>query len=139
MIKAGDLIFLTQDYENYVYEHNLRMTIPTERRPAGIRLVNRLAKIEEIIDWDTPKGQKILELRKKSGKWEGLSMMDCKYIISVYYHDLTGRNGEKGVAERGQPIFDKDPVTGAPFFVVVPDWILKEILKKCETFNIQDR
>ena len=138
MIKAGDLVFLTQDYENYIYERNPRMTIPTEHRPAGIKLVNRLAKIEEIIDWDAPKGQKLLELRKKSGKWKDLPIMDCKYIVSVYYHDLKGRNGENGVAERGQPMFSHDPVTGVPFFVQVPDWVLKEILKKCETFDIQD-
>jgi hypothetical protein len=137
-MKAGDLVFLTQEYENYVYERNPRMTIPTEYRPGNIKLVNRLAKIEEIIDWSSPNGIKIKEKRIKSGKWRDLPLEDCKYMVSVYYHDLKGRNGEQGVAQRGQPMFAKHPVTGAPFFVKVPDWIYGEIKKKCETFDIQD-
>ena len=138
-LKAGDLVFLTQEYENYLYERNPKLTIPTEHRPGGLKLVNRLAKIEEIIDWDSPKGRKIRELRAKSGKWKSLPMDDCKYLVSTYFHDLVGRNGEHGVAERGQPMFSKHPDTGVPFFKKVPDWIYKEIVKKCETFDVQDK
>jgi hypothetical protein len=137
--KAGDLVLLTQEYENYVYERNPRLTIPTEHRPGGLKLVNRIAKIEEILDWDSPKGRKIRELRVKSGKWVSLPMEDCKFLVSTYFHDLKGRNGEQGVAERGQPMFSKNPDTGAPFFVKVPDWIYKEMVKKCETFDVQDK
>jgi len=137
--KAGDLVFLTQDYENYIYERNLRLTIRTAYRPGNIKLVNRIAKIEEIIDWNSPKGQRLKRLRIKSGKWADLPMDECKYIMSVYYHDLTGRNGEAGVAERGQPMFERSPIDGKPFFIKVPDWIYREIQKKCETFEILDK
>jgi len=136
-IKAGDLVFLTQEYEDYVYKRNPKLTVPTEYRPSNVRFTNRLAKIEEIIDWNSPKGMKILELRKKSGKWINKPVEDCKYMVSVYYHDMKGRKGEQGVAVRGQPMYSRDPDTNAPFFVKVPDWIFREIAKKCETFEIQ--
>jgi len=42
-----------------------------------------------------------------------------------------------GVAERGVPMFKNNPKTGDPFFEKVPDWIYKEILKKCETFDVE--
>ena len=137
--KAGDLVFLTQAYENYLYERNPKLTIPTELRPAGIKFANRMAKIEDIIDWNSPKGKKVRELRVKSGKWKALPMDDCKFLVSTYFYELKGRKGEQGVAERGQPMFSRDPDTGAQFFVKVPDWIYKELIKKCETFEVQDK
>ncbi len=129
-INIGDLVFLTQDYESYVFARNPRLKVS---------LVNRLAKLEEIIDWDSPKGRKIKELREKSGKWKDLPVEDNRFIFSVYYHDLEGRKGKSGVVERGVPMFSKDPKTGAPFFVKIPDWIFKEIQRKCESFEIVDK
>jgi hypothetical protein len=129
-IKTGDLVFLTQDYESYVFERNPRLKIS---------IVNRLAKLEEIIDWESPKGKKLKSLREKSGKWKNLPLEDNRYIFSIYYHDLEGRGGKKGVIERGSPMFSKDPKTGAPFFIKVPDWLYKEIIRKCETFEILDK
>ena len=58
-VKEGDLVFLTQAYEKFMYERNPRLRAS---------LVNRLAKLEEIIDWKSPKGRKIKEARIKSGK-----------------------------------------------------------------------
>jgi len=126
--KPGDLVFLTQAYEVY-----WRKKQPLIK----IRLVNRLAKLEEILDWDSEKGRKIMEARKKSGKWEGLPIEDNKYIFSVYYHDVTGRKGEKGVIDRGVPMFSKDPKTKEPFFVKAPEWLFREIAKQCERFDIK--
>ena len=128
-LKPGDLVFLTQDYEKYVFERN-----------PGIRvsLVNRIAKLEQIIDWDSPSGKKIKELRLKTGKWKDLPLEDNKYIFSVYYHEVQGRDGQKGVTERGVPMFSKDPKSGDPFFVKIPDWIYKNIQKKCESFEVRD-
>jgi len=129
-VKPGDLVFLTQEYESYIYARNPKLKLS---------MVNRIAKLEEVIDWDSPKGKKLKDLREKSGKWKDLPLEDNKYIFSVYYYDLEGRGGKSGVAERGVPMFSKDPKSGAPFFVKIPDWIFKEILRKCETFEIQDR
>ena len=75
-IKPGDLVFLTQEYESYIYARNPKMKLS---------LVNRIAKLEEILDWDSPKGKKIKELREKSGRWKDLPLEDNKYIFSIYY------------------------------------------------------
>lgn len=129
-VKPGDLFFLTQEYESYVYARNPKLKLS---------LVNRLAKLEEILDFSSPKGKKIKELREKSGKWKDLPIEDNKYIFSIYYHDVDGRNSQKGVIERGVPMFSKDPKTGAPFFIPVPDWLYRELIKKCEVFEVQDK
>lgn len=126
-MKPGELFFLTEAYEKYVYERN-----PDLR----LRMVNRLAKLEEIIDWKSEKGQKIKQARIDSGKWNDLPLEDNKYLFSVYYHDLKGRNGQQGTVERGLPMFSKDPKTGEPFFVPVPDWEFREIMKECEKIYV---
>jgi len=125
--KPGDLLFLTRAFEDFFRKKN-----PSSR----ISLANRIAKLEEIIDWGSEKGQKIKQARESSGKWEGLSIEDNKYIVSIYYHDLVGRNKERGVVERGVPLFRAHPVSGAPFFEKIPEWIYREIAKKCESFKI---
>ena len=58
-IKVGDLVFITQDYEKYVFERNPKIRVS---------LVNRLAKLEQIIDWGSDSGKRIREARLKSGK-----------------------------------------------------------------------
>lgn len=128
-IKPNDLVFLTQEYEAYMLKRHPQLKTP---------LVNRLAKCEEIIDWNSEKGKKIKAARLESGKWGDLPIEDNKYIFSIYYHDLTGRKGQKGVVQRGVPLFSKDPETGAPFFEKVPDWIFNEITRKCITFDVED-
>lgn len=129
-MEIGDLFFLTQAYERYVFKRNPQLKIS---------LVNRLAKLEEIIDWESDKGKRIKAERLKTGKWDELPLEDSKYIFSIYYHDLVGRNNKKGVIQRGVCLFRKDPDTGEPFFEPVPDWLYKNIIKKCETFEIEDR
>lgn len=127
-LKSGDLLFLTAAFEAYFRKRN-----PSSK----ISLVNRIAKLEEIIDWGSEKGQKIKQARLISGKWKDLVLEDSKYIISIYYHDFIGRKGQKGVVERGVSMFRNDPETGLPFFERVPDWIYKEIIKKCEEFKVE--
>ena len=127
-LKPGDLLFLTKAFEDFFLKKN----------PASkISLVNRLAKLEEIIDWESEKGRAIKKAREMSGKWANLPIEDNKYIISIFYHDLIGRNKEKGVVERGKPMFRYNPATKAPFFEKVPDWIYREIMKQCETFSVE--
>lgn len=126
-IRPGSLVFLTQAYERYVLERNPNLVVG---------LVNRLAKLEEIIDWESDKGKKIKAARLQSGKWGGLPLEDNRYVFSVYYHDLIGRNGKPGVIETTS-LFSKDPKTGEPFFVLVPDWISKELLAKNKQFSVE--
>lgn len=127
-IHPGDLVFLTQAYEQYMYR---------KKPDLKVSFVNRLAKLEEIIDWDSEKGQKIKKARVDSGKWKGLPLEDNRYLFSIYYHDLMGRGGKRGVIGRGVPMFSKDPETGADFFEKIPDWIYKEIRKQCERFEVE--
>jgi len=125
---AGDIIYLTRAYQDHVRRTNPFMSAVLE---------NRIAKIEEIIDWDTDKGKKIKAARLKTGKWDKLPLEDNRYILSVYYPELVGRKGEKGVIERGVPTFSKDPVTGLPFFGKLPEWLFKEIADKCKELSIE--
>lgn len=127
-LKSGDLVFFTAEYEKYIYDKNPKISIP---------LVNRIGKIEEIIDWDSEKGRIIKEAREKNGKWDSLPIEDCKYVVSVFYPDLVGRKGQKGVVERGMCIFEKSPHNDLPFFKKVPDWFFREIKKKCESFEVE--
>jgi hypothetical protein len=129
-LQSGDLLFLTKAFEDYFHKKHPQSTI---------LLANRIAKLEEIIDWDSPKGQQIKQARLASGKWKDLPLEDNRFIVSVYYHDILGRKGEKGVAERGVAMFRNDPVTGKPFFEKIPDWIYQEIMKKCEVFAVEKR
>jgi len=127
-LSPGDLVFLTQAYERYVLERNPHL---------GVGLVNRLAKLEEIIDWESEKGRKIKAARIQSGRWKDLPLEDNRYVFSVYYHDLIGRNGKQGVVETTN-MFSKDPKTGEPFFLKAPDWIMKEISARCKQFSVID-
>lgn len=128
-VSIGDLVFLTQAYENYVYKRN-----PDLR----VGLVNRIAKLENIIDWESNRGKKIKQARLKTGKWKDLPLEDSKYIFSIYYHDLIGRKGQRGVIERGVCMFSKDPESGELFFEKIPYWIYKEIQKKSLDFEVED-
>jgi len=127
-IQSGDLVFLTTAYENYIRDKFPKMNVP---------LVNRLAKVEEIIDWNSDKGKKIKKAREMSGKWKGLPIEESKYILSVYYHDLEGRKGEQGVVDRGVSMFQFHPKTKLPFIERVPDWVFKLINEKCLTFDVE--
>lgn len=127
-IKPGDLLFLTKAFED-----NFRKKNPQSK----IFFVNRLAKLEEIIDWNSEKGKIIKEARIKTGKWKNLPIEDNKYIVSIFYHDLIGRNKENGVIERGVSMFRFNPETKEPFFLKVPDWVYKNIIKQCESFSVE--
>jgi hypothetical protein len=127
-IKPGDLLFLTKAFEDYFLKKNPK---------SKISLVNRLAKLEDVIDWDSEKGQIIKLAREKSGKWKNLPIEENKYIVSIFYHDLIGRNKERGVVERGVPMFRYNPITREPFFEKVPNWIYTNIMKQCEVFSVE--
>jgi hypothetical protein len=129
-VKPGDLVFLTSEYDAY---------IKSKHPSLKIVITNRLAKVEKIIDWQSPEGKLIYKARLDSHKWDGIKITDCKYILSVYYPDIKGRNGESGTVERGLPMFMISPKSGKLFFVKAPDWLYKEILKVCETFMVEKK
>jgi hypothetical protein len=115
--KPGDILLLTRSYEEYV-----RSRTPD----LPIRLLNRIAKLEDIIDWKTERGQKIKSARIKSGKWEDLPIEENKFVVSIFYPELTGRKGQKGVVENTS-LFQYDPLTRNSFFMKATDEIIKSI------------
>ena len=138
-ISAGDLVHLTKAYEAYLKSKHPFMSVQLE---------NRIAKIEEIIDWGSEKGQKIKAARIKTQKWGKLPLEDNKYILSVYYPELQGRSGQRGVIDRGVPSFSKDPKSGAAFFSKIseisedflselPGWMSKDIKARCKELKIE--
>jgi len=127
-ISPGTLVILTEAYDKYWAKRSIEKKI---------KFVNRIAKLEEIIDWESDKGKRIKYARIKSGKWKDLPLEDNKYIFSIYYPELIGRNGQAGVVERGVPMFSKDPENGKPFFIPVPEWLFKEIAKQCVKFGVE--
>jgi len=129
-IRAGDIVYLTKAYDEFVRAKN--PYLPTI-------LTNKLAKVEEIIDWGTEKGRTIKEARLKSGKWKGLNQDDCRYMLSVYHPDMPGRNGQPGVVERGSPMFERHPETGEPFFIRVPGWYHEELMRQCLNFDVKKK
>ena len=126
--RSGDLVFLTQAYERWMYERNPHLKLS---------FVNRLARIEDIIDWESPKGKRIKEMRLRSGKWDDLPLEDNKYLLSIFYHDVQGRKKEAGVVEQGVPSFSKYPGTEEPMFVKVPKWIFEMLMTECQKFNVE--
>jgi len=127
-LQPGDMVFLTQEYENF---------IRSRKRDIRIRYVNRIAKLEEIIDWDSEKGKRLKKAREMSGKWKELPIEDNRFIFSIYYPELIGRNNQQGVIERGVPFFSKNPENGKPFFIKAPLWLFQEMAKQCERFDIE--
>jgi len=117
-IKPGDILLLTRFYEEYI----------CSKKPCLIiRLQNRLAKLEDIIDWSSSKGKKLKEVRIKSGKWDDLPLEDNKYIVSIFYPELTGRKGQSGVVEMAS-LFRNDPLTGSEFFIKADENIIQSLM-----------
>lgn len=129
-LKPGDLLLLTQAFDVYMHQKNPHI---------NVIYTNRIAKLEDIIDWNSEKGKIIKDAREKSGKWKNLPLEDNKYIVSIFYHDLIGRQGQRGVAERGVSMFRLHPETKQPFFEKMPDWLFKTIAKKCESFSVEKK
>lgn len=128
--RSGDLVFLTQAYERWMYDRNPQLKLS---------FVNRLARIEDIIDWSSSKGRKIKDMRVRSGKWDDLPLEDNKYILSIFYHDVEGRQKQQGVVESGVPSFSKYPGTDEPMFVKVPKWIFEMLMTECQKFDVEIR
>lgn len=129
-LKPGDLVFLTKAFDAYFRE---------KHPESKVVLTNRIGRIEDIIDWDTAKGKMIRKAREDSGKWKDLPIEECRHLVTVYYPDLIGRKGQGMVVERSSPMFEKHPKTGEPFFMKLPDWMYKDLISKCHTFQVVNR
>jgi len=126
-IVPGDLVFFTVVYDIWLHKRN-----PTHHHV----MANRLARLEQIIDWDSETGKVIAEARKSHMRsWVGLDPLQCKYIFTVYYPELPGRDGKSGAIACGVPMFAEHPVSKKPFFIPVPEWLSKQLIKPLDQFK----
>lgn len=101
--KAGDVVFLTMAGHDYVSRNKKDFNIPTS---------GRIAKILEVIDWKSARGKKLLAERKKLPMWSNKNVVDYKYVLMIYYPDLSTDEAD-GIAlpelfPQYHPMADKD-------------------------------
>ena len=122
----GKIVYLTIHYERWLREINSEFNIP---------MVNRIAKVIKVFDWDTHEGRILLSARKKTNKWGKLNPEDFKFVLQVFCPELISK-GKKGLkAEEVLPHFY--PGTELLMFDILPDWILSEInSKKYDNFKL---
>lgn len=78
--QVGDVVFLTMAGHDFISRNKKDFNIPTS---------GRIAKILEIMDWNSERGKKVLAERKKVPMWIGKVAEDYKYVLLVYYPDLS--------------------------------------------------
>ena len=86
--KVGDVVFLTMAGHDYLARNKKDFTVPTS---------GRIAKILEIMDWGSEKGKGILAERKKTPYWTTKNSIDYKYLLLIYYPELS-TDGADGIA-----------------------------------------
>lgn len=101
--KAGDVVFLTMAGHDYVARNKKDFNIPTS---------GRIAKILEVIDWKSARGKKLLAERKKLPMWSNKNVVDFKYVLLIYYPELSTEEAD-GIAlpelfPLYHPMADKD-------------------------------
>lgn len=83
-ILDGSIVYLTIYFDKWFRDRDIKSTAP---------MVNRLAKIVKIFDWESDEGKLLLEARKSNGKWKDLNPEDFKYILKIYYPELKNNKG----------------------------------------------
>jgi hypothetical protein len=114
----GRLVILTRHLEKWYKELNSEFNVP---------ITNRLAKIVKVFDWGSSEGKLVLKEREKTGKWEKLNPKDFKFVLKIYYPELRIGKTEKVMIEEIVPQYY--PGTEAPMFMLMPDWMLNDLLR----------
>jgi len=129
----GHLVFLTPHADSFIRETNPGFTT------TNIILVNRIARVAKVFDWNTAEGKYLLKEREKTGKWEKLNRKskDYKFVVTIYYPELE-KNDKQGImVDQVMPRYH--PSTKQPLFEPVPKWMVAEVKKRIDTsrtFNI---
>jgi hypothetical protein len=128
-----------QGYENrLVYLTTHFHTWIKERSPDfNILMIGRLAKVIKVFDWNSKEGKSLLNERLKNKKWNEQDAKDFKYLLEIYYPDLS-KDGKKGViAPECIPLTGKDK---KPLFDLIPNGILKQILSTAKfTISLSEK
>lgn len=115
----GKLVYLTRYLEMWYKSRMPNFNVP---------ITNRLAKVIKIFDWDTEEGKLLLEARKKTGKWDSIEPKDFKYVLKVYYPELTINKKSKVMVDEVVPRFY--PGSKNEMFSLLPKWMLSDLIKE---------
>jgi hypothetical protein len=115
----GKLVYLTIYLEKWYKSRNPAFNVP---------ITNRLAKVVKVFDWDTEEGKILLDAREKNGKWTKLEPKDFKFVLKIYYPELILKKSNKVTIEEVVPKLY--PGTKNEMFKVIPEWMLKDIVKE---------
>lgn len=116
---SGRLVYLTTHVDAWLRDINPKFNVP---------MANRIAKIVKVFDWNTDEGKLLLAERKKNGKWTKLNPLDFKYVLKIYYPELTTQ-GKKGlIIEEMLPRCY--PGTQLSMFEPLPPWMLQSLQKE---------
>lgn len=114
----GKLVYLTLFYEKWIREVHPEFNIP---------MVNRLAKVVKVIDWDTDEGRLILNERKRNGKWDKLKSEDYRFVLNIYYQELAQTRKNIAIAEMMPRYY---PDSKNELFRILPESMITGLLKK---------
>lgn len=115
----GRLVYLTRYLELWYKSRMPDFNVP---------ITNRLAKVIKIFDWDSEEGKILEEARKKTGKWENISSRDFKFVLKVYYPELTINKKTKVMIDEVVPRYY--PGTKSEMFSLIPKWMLTDLIKE---------
>lgn len=119
------LVYLTIHFHTWVKDRNPDFNIP---------MVCRLAKVIKIFDWETKEGKDLLSERLDNSKWKEQDAKDFKYILEIYYPDLSMGDKKGVIAPECVPLVN--PLTKGPLFEVIPSGILKQIVSTASIFQV---
>ena len=116
----GRLVYLTTHTDVWLREVNPKF---------NIHMVNRLAKIVKVFDWDTEEGRLLLAEREKTGKWRGkLKPRDFKFVLKLYCPELSLKKRTGVTVNEVLPRFF--PGTELSLFELIPPWMLRDLQKE---------
>lgn len=116
---SGRLVYLTVHSDVWFREINPKFNIP---------MVNRIAKIVKVFDWDTDEGKFLLEERAKTGKWGKLDPKAFKFVLKIYCPELKIKDKIGFASEEVMPRYY--PGTELSMFELLPPWMLKSLQKE---------
>ena len=116
---AGRLVYLTMHCDVWFRELNPNFNIP---------MVNRIAKVVKVFDWDTDEGKLLLSEREKTGKWGKLDPKAFKFVLKVYCPELKIKNKIGFATEEVLP--RKYPGTDLTMFELLPPSMLRSLQKE---------
>jgi hypothetical protein len=117
----GKIVYLTPFLDEWLRKTNPGFNVP---------MLNRLAKVVKIFDWDTEEGKLLLQIRKKSPKWEEHTSTDFKFVLKVYHPDLRTTKAKRPGLTILEHMPRNLPGTDKPLFALYPSWMIENFLKE---------